>query len=219
MIAAGPEGQTDAVRGRAQRGGRLLFAASALLFGVFGWLTAHAATIWLLGHTGPGSGETHHHPHLSGAVLLTGCLAGGSLLAVLAVAVRGGPQLDAHLQRSRRAAAHRSSLLSTAAFVAAEFVEHALTGQHDMPPLGVLLLGCVVHAAMGAGTSLLWRCWVDDLLQLAALLRGHAPTYATRRARWHARRQIAARRTWQALASAGRAPPQRPIHALGNAHI
>ena len=66
-------------------------------------------------------------------------------------------------------------MLSTGAFVAAEFAEHAFTGQHDVPLIGVLLLGCIVHAVTGACRSMLWSGWVDELLLSAELLRGRVP--------------------------------------------
>jgi hypothetical protein len=185
-----------------------------LLLGVFGWLTAHAATIRVLGHAGPGGVTPGDHLHLSGAVLLVGCLAGVSLLAVFAVALLGGRQLVPGRRWSRRALARRSSLLSTGAFVASEFAEHAFTGRHDVPPVGVLVLGCVVHAVTGACTSMLWSGWVDELLLLAALLRGGVPIQTRYCNPRLVRREIAARRSWRNVACAGRAPPMRLAGAL-----
>jgi hypothetical protein len=183
--------------------------ASALLFGVLGWLTAHAATGWLAGHAGHGWGsdEAHSHTHLPAAALLVACLAGGSLLAIFVVAFGGEHRLDAVSRCSRIAAARRSSLLSTASFVAAEFVEHAATGQHDIPPAGVLLLGCAVHALMGAGSLLLWGRCVGDVLRLAGRLRAAAAVSAGHRILPVAVSRASARRTWRTLALAGRAPP------------
>jgi hypothetical protein len=184
-------------------------AASALLFGVLGWLIAHTVTDWLAGHAGHGLGAqaAHHHLHLPVAVLLIACLAGGSLLAVFVVALLGRRRLDAGWPRSRGAAARRSSLLSTASFVAAEFVEYGVTGHHQIPPVGILLVGGVVHALMGAGSSVLWGWCVRDLLRLAGTLRRAVPARTGYRVLLVATRPRAARRTWLALAMAGRAPP------------
>lgn len=184
-------------------------AASALLFGVLGWLVAHSVTDWLVGHAGHGLGAeaAHHHLHLPAALVLVACLAGGSLLAVFVVALLGRHRLDAGTPRSRGAAARRSSLLSTASFVAAEFVEYGLTGHHEIPPVGILLVGGVVHALMGAGSSVLWGWCVRDLLRLAGAMRAAAPARTGHRLLFGATRPRAARRTWLALALAGRAPP------------
>jgi hypothetical protein len=197
------------MRGREQRGVRLLTAVSALLFGGVGWLVAHTATEWLTGHAGHGLGgdAAHSHTHVSTAALLIGCLAGGSLLAIFTVALSGHGNLDAVAQRSRRVAARRWGLLSTASFVAAEFIEHAVTGAHEIPPVAVLLLGCAIHGLAGAITSILWGYCVDDVMRLATLLLGGDVVEPGSRIRFAGRRRIARRRTWRAIAVAGRAPP------------
>jgi hypothetical protein len=186
-----------------------LLATSALLFGVLGWLAAHTATDWAVGHSGHGlaDGPAHHHLHLPAAALLVACLAGGSLFAIFAVAVLGRHPLAAGSPRSKLASARRSSSLSTASFVAAEFVEHAVTGQHEIPPIGVLLIGCVVHALMGAGSSMLWGWCVRDVLRAASVLRGGGPVCFGQRRLPVAARRTPALRTWRLLAMAGRAPP------------
>jgi hypothetical protein len=184
-------------------------ATSALVFGVLGWLVAHTVTDWLVGHAGHGLGAeaAHRHLHLPAAALLVACLAGGSLLAVFVVALVGRHRLDVGSPQSRRAAARWSSLLSTASFVGAEFVEYGVTGHHEIPPVGILLVGCVVHALMGAGSSVLWGWCVRDLLRLAGTLRGGVPARTGYRILSVATRPSSARRTWRALALAGRAPP------------
>ncbi|GAA3016782.1 hypothetical protein [Streptosporangium longisporum] len=191
---------------------------SALLFGILGWLAAHGATGWLAGHAGHGLGRDvipHQHAHLPTTVLLVACLAGGSLLAIFVAALSGSTRLhpdsrwDSH--RVRLAAARRSGLLSTGAFVAAEFAEHAATGQHDIPPAGVLLMGCTVHAVLGAVFSLLWGCFVRGVVRRAGRLRSDTTVNLDPRIRLVSEHRIAARRTWQALAQAGRAPPAAPV--------
>jgi hypothetical protein len=206
---------TNTTRRTGQRDGRLLLATSALLFGVLGWLLAHAATDWLFAHTGhgPAGGTAHGHLHVSAAVVLVACLAGGSLLATFTVALLGRRRLSIGTARSRRAAASRSSLISTASFVAAEFAEHAVTGRHDVPPVGLLLLGCVIHALLGAGSSLLWRRCVGGVLQLARLVRGSAPAISDHRTLPARMPWVSALREWRALALAGRAPPVAPAIA------
>jgi hypothetical protein len=151
--------------------------ASALSFGVLGWLVAHLVTYWVVGHYHGGvggldPGVLHVHGFLPAAALLVGCLASVSLLAIFAVAAlsRNGP--DMWPRASLRGAARRASLLATVSFVVAEFIEHALTGQHQIPPAAVLIIGSAVQAFIGAGVSLLWRQGVQAVIRLAMRLRG-----------------------------------------------
>jgi hypothetical protein len=191
-----------------QRPGRLLTAGSALLFGVLGWLLAHAATDRLLGLAGHqhGGGSAHGHLHLPAAILLVACLTAGSALAVIVAALSGrGLPVTGH--RSKRSTARRSSLLSTVAFVAAEFAEHAATGGHDIPPAGVLVLGGAVHALMGVASALVWHGYLERVSRLAGMLRGAVPGGSGSRSRSIAAPVVYPRRTWLALALAGRAPP------------
>jgi hypothetical protein len=177
---------------------------------VLGWLLAHASTDWLLTRTEHhrGNAITHGHLHLSAAVLLVACLAGGSMLAVFIAALAGGHQPHPGRSRSKRSSAHRSSLLSTVAFVAAEFAEHALTGEHDVPPVGVLLLGGAVHALLGAASAVVWRHCLDEVLALACAVGDTVPGDPGHRIPVLGRGPVSLRRTWRALALAGRAPPR-----------
>jgi hypothetical protein len=205
---------TKPTRAPGQRGGRLLTAVSALSSGVLGWLIAHACTDWLLAHTGHhhGNPAVHGHQHLPAAVLLMACLAAASVLAVFVTALAGHQHVVPGRYRSQRSAAHRSSLLSSAAFVVAEFAEHAAAGAHDMPPAGVLLLGCAVHALVGAASAVVWRQCLEQVLCLAARIRRTAPSDTAHRLPPAIQRLVSPRRTWQALALAGRAPP--PVAAV-----
>jgi hypothetical protein len=208
---------TKATRTPRQRGGRLLTAVSALSSGVLGWLIAHACTDWLLAQAGHhhGNPAAHGHLHLSVAIMLTACLAGGSMLAVFVAAVAGRRRAGPRRYRPTTSVAHRSSLLSTAAFVAAEFAEHAAAGAHDVPPAGVLLLGCTVHALISAASAVVWRHCLEQLLCLAARIRRAAPCRHAHRPSAAVRRPVGLRRTWQALALAGRAPPPPFASACG----
>jgi hypothetical protein len=196
-----------------QRGGRLLTAVSALSSGVLGWLIAHACTDWLLAQAGHhhGNPAVHGHLHLSAAIMLTACLAGGSMLAVFVATLADRSRAGLRRYRPPSSVAHRSSLLSTTAFVAAEFAEHAASGAHDVPPAGVLLLGCAVHALISAACAVVWRHCLEQMMCLAARIRRAAPYRHAHRSPAAIRRPVALRRTWQALALAGRAPP--PIAA------
>jgi hypothetical protein len=206
------EDMTKATRAPVPRGGRLLTILSALCCGVLGWLIAHACTDWLLTHVGHhhGNPAVHGHLHLAAAIMLVACLAGGSMLAVFVAALAGRHRADPRRYRPRRSVAHRSSLISTAAFVAAEFTEHAVAGAHDVQPAGVLLLGCAVHALVGAASAAVWRHCLDQVLYLAARIRHVTPGNTAHRLAPAVRRPVSPRRTWQALATAGRAPPPIP---------
>ncbi|GIF42693.1 hypothetical protein BC793_12216 [Actinoplanes xinjiangensis] len=204
-----PEDMTKPTPLPGQRGGRLLTVVSALSAGVLGWLIAHACTDWLLAHAGHHHGNpgAHGHLHLSAAILLTACLAAGSVLAVFMAAMAGRVRAGPRRHRPMSSVAHRSSLLSTTAFVAAEFGEHAAAGAHDVPPAGVLLLGCAVHALISAACALVWRHCLEQVLGLAARIRRTASYRNAHKPPAVVRRPVALRRTWQALAMAGRAPP------------
>jgi len=40
------------------------------------------------------------------------------------------------------------------------FIEHPDSGHHGLPPLMLLALGALVQAAVGVGTSLIWRLFL-----------------------------------------------------------
>jgi hypothetical protein len=144
-------------RAGARNAARLLSACSPIALGVFGWLTAHLLTLWLLAHshnTVVSPTGRHLHHYTASATLLVGCLAAASLLAAL---VSASPSDRPHPGTSGRSAAIRRAIwISTLAFGAAELTEHALLGADRKPP-AILLAGLLLHALAGSLTTLSWR--------------------------------------------------------------
>ena len=147
---------------------RLLSACAPPAVGVFGWLTAHLLTFWLLAHShgrplSP-AGRTLHH-YTETAALLVGCLAAASLLAVLLTRPRRNwPQpTSAH----RAATARRAVWMSTLAFASAELVEHAMLSADRKPPV-ILLAGLLLHALAGALTTVTWHHYRDAVHRMWA---------------------------------------------------
>jgi hypothetical protein len=157
----------------------LFVAASALSLGVLGWLVAHAATYRIVEHHhhGVDPGVRHAHGYLGPTGLIASCMAAASLLAIFAVCRRAGHAGHGPGGPVDRGTLLALSVLSTAAFVLAELVEHAAAGEHGVPPLLVLVVGVGVQAVIGAGTSLLWRSCVRSVERLATRRRP-APSLA-----------------------------------------
>jgi hypothetical protein len=150
---------------------RLSSAASPVTIAVFGWLTAHLLTFWLLAHShsaavSPAARHLHHYT-ASGTVLV-GCLAAASLLAVLVTA----PQRNSRLHETavQGHVLRRSLWMSSLAFVGAEVLEHALLGGGRKPPV-ILLAGLLLHAIAGALTTLTWHHYRDAVRRLWSMTR------------------------------------------------
>jgi hypothetical protein len=193
----------DAINGQRQPTGHgLLSAGSALAFGLLGWVTAHELSSWMFDHahiagSAPNAWNLDHHAGI--AALLFSCLAIGSLLALLAA-----PSTQA---QPRTASATRLPVvLSIGGFIATDFAERAVAGQHGLPPLLVLLIGASVYALIGAGSSLLWRSFVGLRLRALAPADEPARIHVVRRHEVGTRLAGFPARHWMP-ASAGRAPP------------
>nr|WP_221383153.1 hypothetical protein [Actinoplanes polyasparticus] len=182
-------------------------AAAAVAVGVFGWLMAHSLNFWLIAHSHHGvlSGPAHHvHEFTAAAAVLTGGLAGASLIAVV-VSSALGPPARAVSRRRRCHLVRLAAGLSTVAFIAADALEHAALGVDSTPP-SVYVTGLLLHAAFGAGTSLYSLRFTDGV---RSLVRPHVTRWATplvpqpAALRWPRRW----RRFLWAYALAGRGPP------------
>lgn len=180
----------------------LTTVGSATAVGVFGWLVAHTLNFWIVAHSQHvvlGHTSRQLWQVTTTATMVVGMLAVAALLSV----VRGcGPAAPRH----RRGRTIQVAVgLSTAAFLVADTIEHAVLGLDSTPAVGVLL-GALVHASFGAGTSLYWLQFVAEL-QVAArwllpwLLPEPSPVRPVARHRWHPDR------FWWASAPACRAPP------------
>lgn len=99
------------------------------------------------------------------AALFAGCLALGSLLALLAAPSPGRPGGP-----DRKRTTRLSALVSVGAFLTTDITERLVAGDHPVPPFMVLLIGLAVYAAIGTGTSLLWRYCLGTVRGVAALL-------------------------------------------------
>jgi hypothetical protein len=159
-MAASPQPEQTGVR-------RLAMAGAALTFGAFGWLLAHALTYLVVEHVDPNGVRHVHGGLLARLTVIAGGLGVASLMALIVVAMVA-PHAGAALRRSSRLSARRSSNLAVAAFVVSEFAEHGLSGDRTVPPLLVLVVGCVLQALVGAGTAVLWRECVDGIRRLVS---------------------------------------------------
>jgi hypothetical protein len=150
---------------------RLLSAASPVAVGVFGWLTAHLLTFWLLAHSHSASlspAARHLHHYTASATVLVGCLAAASLLTALVTAPPRDPCQQEPAGQDR--AVRRSIWMSSLAFVGAEVLEHAVLGGERKPPV-ILLAGLLLHAIAGALTTLTWRHYRDAVHRMWSMTR------------------------------------------------
>jgi MFS family permease len=143
----------------------LMAAVSA---GAFGWLSAHTLNFWIIAHSHQGvlSGAARHvHEVTAAATVVAGCLAMATLLAAVVVVVprRARPP---NRRRGHRLSTQAAAGLSTAAFLAADTIEHAILDMAGTPP-AVLLFGACLHAVFGAGASLSWLRLIDHFTGLS----------------------------------------------------
>ncbi|GAA2160537.1 MULTISPECIES: hypothetical protein [Glycomyces] len=135
------------------------------------------------------------------AALFAGFLALGSLLALLAapgIGRLGGPD--------RKRTMRLSAFVSVGAFLTTDVAERVVAGDHPVPPLMVLLIGLAVYAAIGTGTSLLWRYCLGTVRGVAALLDRRRPLAPHRLSAIAARRASSRRAAFTGIC-AGRSPP------------
>ncbi|WP_030159737.1 hypothetical protein [Glycomyces sp. NRRL B-16210] len=169
------------------------------------WTAAHEASTWLFDHAhiAGAAPDAWHLDHNAGtAALLFGCLVVGALLALLA-----SPAPKRTSAARRRPGAPRLPLvLSIGAFIATDFAERAVAGQHGMPSFLVLLIGASVYALIGSVSSLLWHRLLDlDLRTLMA--PDESPRQPAAAKTIHASRLRGFPARYWAPAVAGRAPP------------
>jgi hypothetical protein len=133
--------------------------------------------------------------------LFAGFLALGSLLALLATPNPGRPGGP-----DRKRTTRLSALVSVGAFLTTDITERAVAGDHPVPPFMVLLIGLAVYAAIGTGTSLLWRYCLGTVRGVAALLDRRRPLAPHRLAAVAARRASFRPAAFAGI-HAGRSPP------------
>lgn len=130
-----------------------LTSASALTFGLLTWTVAHAFTYLLFAQLHHDVAVVHLHggPGVA-AFAAAGCLATVALAAVV-------PRALAAAARRRGAGelpgGPGATVAAPALFLLVEWVQHQIVGDGG-PPVALLVIGLVVHAAMGALTPVLW---------------------------------------------------------------
>ncbi|HTF51508.1 MAG TPA: hypothetical protein VK735_29030 [Pseudonocardia sp.] len=134
---------------------------SALSFGVLGWLLAHA----LIERALPRFAGAHALEHAGAVGVAAGCMAAGSLAAMAAASGRIRASGASKPYRPGSRAACWFGLVPPAAFVVFALVAHPGSGDHGLPPLMLLALGALVQAAVGVGTSLIWRLFLAAVQQ------------------------------------------------------
>lgn len=137
------------------------------------------------------------------------------MLTVTSLVAVGGTTLRPPRADHRLSALYGA--LAPAVFVAVEFVEY-LTGVHEAPPAALLIIGCLVHAAIGVASTTLRAVCVDRAHRTAVA------AYRGRRVGSSAPMVRAAARVWvsaYALGASGHPPGTdhdlRPVNPLGRA--
>jgi len=134
----------------------LLVSASAAVFGLVSWSIAHLLTYLLFAHThDEPTPYTHVHEGAGPIVIAT-----IAFLVTSVVASRLGTASSPVARWAHRV--QPGSLMAAAApaaFVLVELGEHLASGDEG-PPATLLIIGVVLHAAMGAVTPLLWSGFV-----------------------------------------------------------
>jgi len=131
----------------------VLVPASAAAFGLLTWSVAHVITYALFAHTHVESNAFAHVPEGAGPPVVA---VAAFLLTSIAAATTGSPRTSwSRLLRPGSVTA----ACAPAAFVAVESCEYLVRGG-EAPPAALLLIGVVVHTAMGAVTPRLWSGFV-----------------------------------------------------------
>ncbi|SHK17409.1 hypothetical protein SAMN05443637_103211 [Pseudonocardia thermophila] len=145
--------------------------ASAAGFGLLTWTVGHVLTLVGFAHIHPGF-VVHYHGWTGPLVIAVLMLAVTSAVAVSS-AVQQPPA-----RASRRLAAAQGAL-APAVFVGVEFAEY-LAGLHEAPPAALLIIGSLVHAAIGAASPALWAvCLSLVRREESTLFRGLRPAGRT----------------------------------------
>lgn len=193
---------------RAKGAQRAFGALSAVAFGFLGWLVTHGLKSLFEQHrhdlieTGVQPQGLSYHEAL---VSMVAGMAIGSLLAIFFLSRQRpggrGPRLCGTLTLGHRARA--ASALSTTGFVLAELVERAAVGDHQVPPVTVLLVGVAMHVVVAWVTFVLWRSCVRSVQRLRSK---PCPVFEQATVGRAAPDVMAAAQTWFSDRT-GRAPP------------
>lgn len=144
--------------------------ASGIGFGLLTWSIAHIATLAGFAHIHPGF-VVHYHDWVGPLAIAVLMLAVTSTVAV-GSALREPP---AQVGRWQSVA---QGTLAPAVFVAVEFAEY-LAGMHEAPPAALLVIGSLVHAAIGAASPVLWAVCLDRAhRRVVGPFRGPRPSVA-----------------------------------------
>lgn len=174
--------------------------AAGIGFGLLTWSVAHIATLVGFAHVHPGF-VVHYHGWVGPLAVAVLMLAVTSMVAVGSVE-RAPPGRTATWPSIAQGA------LAPAVFVAVEFGEY-LAGLHEAPPAALLIIGSLVHAAIGAASPALWAVFLDHAQRPAV----RAPFVGVRRPARAAVRP--APRTWtsaqELVVWGSRAPPARRV--------
>lgn len=185
----------------------VLVPASAVAFGLLTWSVAHILTYALFAHTHVEPNPFAHLPEGAGPPVVA---VAAFVLTSIAAATVGA-------QRSPRAAwvgrlqpGSVTAALAPAAFLTVESCEHLVRGG-EAPPGALLLIGVVVHAAMGAVTPWLWSGLVGRAVRALLVAAAWRPV---RSARGRSALVLDADRpaTPPLSPAAGRGPPRRSRH-------
>lgn len=140
-----------------------VMVAPAVAFGLVTWSVAHALTFLLFVHIHADPVPTIHWHDGPGpvavavaALVLTAALAGRAVrrgAAVLAPASTGKVRIEPG----------SAATIAPAVFVVVEFVQYFASGGEG-PPVTLLVIGVVLHSAVGAVTPMLWTAFVHDTI-------------------------------------------------------
>jgi hypothetical protein len=192
---------------RARDTARWLGAGSAVGVGAFGWLLAHVVTFWLATHShhdSPSLSSWHVHGFAAAGTVVAGSLAAVWVIALLAASWWTGGSASSS-PRGRRPSVHRAVGLSTGSFLAADAIEHAVFGLAPTPPT-LMVLGVLLHALLGVGSSLLWLSFTDVVRSVLTAMWPSTSSGACPPVMPDQRSRRPRRLLWAAVV-AGRAPP------------
>jgi hypothetical protein len=181
----------------------VLVPGSAVAFGLLTWSVAHIVTFALFARAPAAPSAFTHVPEGAGPLVVGVAF----LLTTLAAA---GAQASRASWTHRRGSGSITAAFAPAAFVAVESCEYLVRGG-EAPPAALLLIGVVVHTAMGAATPSLWIGIVRSAVLVLSVeaAAGPAPTAGGRSAAVLDADRPA---TPPLRPAAGRGPPARSRH-------
>jgi hypothetical protein len=154
----------------------VLVPASAVAFGLLTWSVAHVLTYALFAHSHVEPNAFAHVPEGAGPPVVA---VAAFVLTSIAAATAGAQRSPRAELAGRMQPGSVTAVVAPAAFIAVESCEYLVRGG-EAPPGALLLIGIVVHTALGAVTPWMWSGLVRHTVRALLIAAAWCPARSTR---------------------------------------